>query len=467
LRFLHGGYTPRAAGRPSSEIVSHRALHQLRISLIRAHQRYSPAVENGQKVSIGDALATAATPLGLLYLPSPADGEIELDSADQDFIGINPHADQSSGVVFKPREPQFSTGQEITEKLTKSGIWPFFWSSASDTIPGTDGEDRPKTIIVNCVAAEPFRARGRVILSNFWDHVIEGIRYLPRLLDEYGKVEVILTEVNDPVAKRMYSELSGYAWTSLHPVPVRYPVEHPFVLTESMRKVRSALKKDDLVWTIDVQGVAAIGRCLASGEPLNQRVIAIGGPGSKNPGHFLVKIGTQLSEILGDNFDGSQTAVLRGGLLTGELIDPATSAVQYDDDSFFCLPRFEKREMITFLRPGFNRTSYFPAFATRLTKARDTHITTALRGELRPCIACGACEEVCPVNLLPQVLHRYLYRGLLDEAARCGLERCINCNLCTFVCPSKIELQKQFTEATEQLRIERQGSEAAVSEPHN
>lgn len=467
MKLLHGGYTPRVAGRPSSEISSQHALHQLKISLIRAHNVYAPVVKNGQKVNIGDIIASSETPGGLLHLPSPAAGEIKLGNSDENRINIEPQADQTADKIFDPKEPQYITQAEITETLTKSGIWPFFWSSNSGAAPSTSGEERPKAIIVNCVISEPYRARGRVILANYWDDVIEGIRYLPRLLDEYGKVEVILTQVNDPVARRMYDELSGDAWTRIHSVPVIYPVEHPVVLMDSMRKARVGYQSGDLVWEIDVQGVAELGKCLSSGKTLSHRLVAIGGPGCKDPKHVLARVGTGVSELLGGDFDSGHTSVLRGGLLTGEPIDPEHASIQYDDDAFFCLPNFEKREFVTFLRPGFNRTSYFPAFATGLTRGRDRHITNALRGELRPCIACGACEKACPVQLLPQVLHRYLFRGLLDEAANCGLDRCIDCNLCTFVCPSKIELGQQFAEAREQLQAERNGSVTPVSEITN
>lgn len=56
--------------------------------------------------------------------------------------------------------------------------------------------------------------------------------------------------------------------------------------------------------------------------------------------------------------------------------------------------------------------------------------------------------------MLPQILHRYLYREAIDEAEKAGLDRCVDCNLCTFVCPSKIELREQFYDAREQLREE-------------
>ena len=91
-------------------------------------------------------------------------------------------------------------------------------------------------------------------------------------------------------------------------------------------------------------------------------------------------------------------------------------------------------------------------------------MTATLRGERRPCIACGLCERVCPADLLPQVLHRYLYRDALDEAEAAGLGRCIGCGLCSYVCPSKLELVHQFAEARDRIAHERAEAAAADAE---
>ncbi len=98
-----------------------------------------------------------------------------------------------------------------------------------------------------------------------------------------------------------------------------------------------------------------------------------------------------------------------------------------------------------------------------ITGAPDSEITNSLRGERRPCIACGLCEKVCPAELMPQIIHRYLYSEDFNKAEAVGLDLCVDCGLCTYVCPSKIELEKQFMKTLEQLRLEHE--EAAASEP--
>ena len=439
---------------------------QLTIELQRKGLLYSPVVKHGQGVSFGDSLAEARIDGHSLAIPSPASGVVGLDDPQSSSLllnDINPEISDSALPVYKS---QFITREEMIAALCRGGIWPFFSSNLTNSMPVPGGNELPTAIIVNFVLAEPFRARGRVVLVDSWDDIIEGIRFLPRLLDDYGKVHVILTAVHDPVAKRMYSELSGFAWTQLHPVPVTYPVEHQVILERALRRAGSTLKKSDIVWTIDAQGIAALGKCLTKGEPLHSRIIAVGGPGFSNPKHFSARIGSPVDSFVNIKDRPDSVALLRGGLLTGKPLISHTDAIGYDDDSVFCLPKVEDREMISFLRPGFNRTSYMPAFVSKITGAKDSHISTSIRGEVRPCIGCGLCEKICPVGILPSIIHRYLYRDLLDEALKTGLNRCIDCNLCTFICPSKIELQKQFTEAKIQYQ-EEQGEDVTTANSAN
>jgi Na+-transporting NADH:ubiquinone oxidoreductase subunit NqrA len=190
--------------------------------------------------------------------------------------------------------------------------------------------------------------------------------------------------------------------------------------------------------------------------------VATGGPGVENPRHHVTRIGTPTDLLAPEAREPEKVCMLRGGLLTGTPVRRPADAVQYDDDAFFFLPEASARQFLSFVRPGFDRTSYLPCFATALTRARDRRISTSLRGERRPCISCGLCERVCPAGLMPQVLHRYLYRDAVELAEKAGIERCVDCNLCTYVCPSKIELQKQFADAEQGIRSEREAERSAM-----
>jgi Na(+)-translocating NADH:ubiquinone oxidoreductase A subunit len=460
------GYTPKIAGRPSSVVDELPVPEKLILRLQRHGVIYTPVVKDGQKVKFGDTLAETAAVGGKLVLPSPAEGKVTVTGQE----GKKPpklivETDSRGSVTgtLDRLEPERASVEKVRHTLARGGVWPLFWSSRTNDVPTLEAGERPRAIIVTSVITEPFRTRGKVLLERSWDRIVQGMKYFPRLLTEYGTTEIILTHKRDPVARRLYQELADYAWLHFHPVPLVYPVEDPIVLTRALRKQKPSIKKDDIIWVIDVQGVAAIGACLGEGIPLYQRVAALGGPGNTEPRHVSVRIGTPVKNLLPKSFSSEDTLVLRGGLLKGEPVDPFNDAVEYDDNGFFFLPKMKEREFLSFTRPGFRRTSILPCFMSKLTGAADSEISTSLRGEPRPCIACGLCEMVCPVDLMPQIIHRYLYREDLDKAYALGLDICIDCGLCSYVCTSKIELRQQFMEAMEQIRREQEEAAAAES----
>ena len=80
---------------------------------------------------------------------------------------------------------------------------------------------------------------------------------------------------------------------------------------------------------------------------------------------------------------------------------------------------------------------------------------TNIHGEHRPCIACTYCDNVCPVGILPHLLHRYVQRGVIDETiVRYRIFDCIDCNLCTYVCTSKIPLAQLMRKGKDSLKAE-------------
>jgi len=62
----------------------------------------------------------------------------------------------------------------------------------------------------------------------------------------------------------------------------------------------------------------------------------------------------------------------------------------------------------------------------------------------QPCIRCGECEKVCPVDLLPQQLLWFSQSEQWDDLQQQGLSDCIECGACAYVCPSEIPLVQYY-----------------------
>ncbi|MDE5285931.1 MAG: 4Fe-4S dicluster domain-containing protein, partial [Buchnera aphidicola] len=61
-----------------------------------------------------------------------------------------------------------------------------------------------------------------------------------------------------------------------------------------------------------------------------------------------------------------------------------------------------------------------------------------------PCIRCGYCAQVCPVNLLPQQLYFYSKNKNHEKTKEHHILDCIECRVCEKVCPSNIPLVTYF-----------------------
>lgn len=460
---MTGGYLPKIAGQPSGTVRAAEVPARLVIALHQDGLVFHPAVPDGAKVHAGQIVADRDHPGGKLALLAPAGGTIQFEEDKKGtLVRLILNVDDRN-----PPQPgkRFTHGKalaaELRQALAKGGVWQRLWSSANGGIPPLDpATETPASIVVNMVLTEPFRADSTSLLQDERKSFLAGLAFLPTLLADGGRLHLTTTKPQAATMKAMILSASLPKPPVIETVPLRYPIEHPQVLSDALR--RSNDQPSDPVWLLDSQTVVALGSCLEDGIPLHSRLLAIGGPGATHPMHVRARIGTPLKSLLAaEETDGSRLVLRGGGLFQGEPVTD-TCCVEAHDDALFLLPRTDTREFLGFVTPGFDRRSILPCFAGGLTGAADRHVSVSLRGERRPCIACGLCESVCPAGLLPQVLHRYLYSDAIDNVEATGIDRCIGCGLCTYVCPSKIDLTHQFQTARE--RIHQEHAEAAAAE---
>ncbi|MCK4850746.1 MAG: 4Fe-4S dicluster domain-containing protein, partial [Phycisphaerae bacterium] len=324
---------------------------------------------------------------------------------------------------------------------------------ASAGTPALDAPG-PKAIVIKAVCAEPFRARGKVVLENNLELFLQGLSYLERISGEFAPTYLILTAAQHPLAQKIKKEVAGLAWVRPIFVPLVYPVGNNQYLWRCLRRNESNLQRGDSIWFLDCQAVTDIARCLGQGLVPFRRIVSLGGPGYERGGHVLAPIGTPLSRLCSEleNFEGLR--VLRGGMLAGEEVDPAKASVGHLDDGFTFLAEGTEREFLSFVRAGFDRPSYTAAYGSWLRPKKAVPTSTSLRGERRACIACGYCEDVCPVDIMPHLIWRFLEKDLLEEAQAAGAQICVECGLCSYVCPSKIELARTISKGIEQIHEE-------------
>ena len=139
-------------------------------------------------------------------------------------------------------------------------------------------------------------------------------------------------------------------------------------------------------------------------------------------------------------------------LLTGPTVSDTQLPVTRTCTSVYAIKEARTTELFSFASPGFTKDSYsntFPSFLPPFRKQLDTNI----HGEVRACLSCSFCVDACPVRILPNLIHRYVERDLVEENLQeLGIFRCIDCNLCTYVCPSKIPVADLIKKGRAMLR---------------
>jgi Na(+)-translocating NADH:ubiquinone oxidoreductase A subunit len=447
-----GGYNVALQGRPSDQVDVLAEPECLHLPLqSRRFQFDRVAVTEGQEVAPGHVLARDRGNYSVPLL-APRAGTVRLDAVDghvtlEDVAKVPEepyHPDQDLDHI----RPDLGSAGMKRHKLVELGAWQFLADAYTGELPDPFGV--PQAVVVSTLDLEPFLARGDVQLHSRLASLTRGLEHVQSLL-EYQPIYLVVPDIESEFAARVRETLRGYAFLRLIEIPYCYPCDHPAVLARALGLSRHDAEP---VWALGVAGALAIDRALTLARPSTVRIVAIGGPAAEAPRHLRAMPGYPLADILGNSLASGGVRVLNGGALTGTALAEEQRGLDVECSGLTLLPEHTEREFLGFLRPGRDRQSYSRCFFSALGKPFAERLTTALRGERRACVACGYCEEVCPVAIMPHLIHKLLYQDALEEAERAGIDRCVACGLCSFVCPSKIELRQQMEEGQETVREE-------------
>jgi electron transport complex protein RnfC len=164
----------------------------------------------------------------------------------------------------------------------------------------------------------------------------------------------------------------------------------------------------DNVWTL-----ASIYRAVCENTPLYEKGFTVTGEGAVNPGNFMIRIGTSVSEVLeaaGGMKEETKKALL-GGPMMGLAIPNTNVPLMKANNALYLMTEDE----------------------VELAEEEQTN-----------CIRCGRCIRSCPMGLAPQQMMLAAKRGDLDRfIALHGLD-CIQCGCCTYTCPARQPLVPTF-----------------------
>ena len=261
------------------------------------------------------------------------------------------------------------------------------------------------TLIVSAIDPEPGVYVRRAVLNNYPEEILLGIQAV-RKISGVTKVVLAVSE-NDPVSPEVRKSF-GEAGVELFVASGKYPSAlEPILVKQYMGKeipLPDGNCRDAGVLVQDVVTVYNLLAALRDKMPHNERLVTVSGSGVSMPRHFIIRIGTPVSEVISHLGASASDCgkVIMGGPLMGY--------AQYTLDV-----------------PVTKET-----YAIMLQGEQEIHEFSP-----DPCFNCGACVGVCPTNLLPNELSKYCEFGRFAAAEENYLFHCIECGLCAYVCPAK------------------------------
>lgn len=277
-------------------------------------------------------------------------------------------------------------------------------------------------LILNGVECEPYISCDDMLMREYAGDVLAGGQILMHAL---GLSECLVVVESDKQAAlqalgRALAELDDPR-ISLKQVPTIYPsgAEDQLVQLVTSREVPSGGLPSDVGCIVQNVGTAAaVHRWIAGGEPLISRVLTVTGDGIADPVNVLARIGTPIADIvtLAGGYTDRASHMVVGGPMTGKSITT-------------------------------DRVPIVKATNCVLVLSETLPI-----GDVKPCIRCGECAEVCPIQLLPQQLYWHARADNEEKLREFGLTDCIECGCCDLVCPSHIALTAEFRQTKARMR---------------
>jgi len=398
-------------------------------------------VKEGDFVNIGSALFSDKKNPDIKFL-SPGGGRVSAIHygprrvIEEIVISLDGNENQEAFDAFTEKILDQASRDAMIAGIMTRGMWPLIRQLPFRSI--ADPKSQPSAIWIALGSADPFQPFPQVYLKDQEIFFKFGVRALSRMADRvnicwYGDIPPDLDFVNELATHRITGE---------------YPATDPGVVLYHT-KTTSVENQD---WYINGQDVIGIGKCLKTGVYPVDRIVAFSDGTPENSRHLKTRTGIRLQDLAAGLSIGPDKQWIVGGILSGD----ATASDKYLDlnhTSIMVVDVARQSEMFGFLRPGLHRLSRSRTLISTFSSAL-LPVNTDMHGEIRPCINCGYCASVCPVDILPQFTCKSLWADEIEEALAYGLLDCVECGLCSFVCPSKIELAECLKDARKQYHKE-------------
>ncbi len=368
-----------------------------------------------------------------IFLTAPTSGQVLAINRGErrKVLEIIIKADgKNESLPFAKADPQKLSREEVKSQLISSGLWPFLKQRPYGTL--AKPAQTPKHIFISGFDSAPLAPDYEFTLKGQTAALQTGINALTKLTD--GKVFLGIRP-----------EQSNGIFTGLKNVEInQFSGPHPAGNVGIQIHHISPIDKGEIVWTINPQEVAFIGRLFETGKLDLTKLIAFTGSEVKSPKYFKCTLGTNLGGLLkGATKQAGNERIISGNVLVGSHIE-ADSFLGFFDNQVTVIPEGDYYEFLGWAMPRLNKFSLSRSYFSWLTPKRIYSLDTNLNGEERAFVMTGQYDKVLPMDILPVHLLKAIIAEDIDKIEALGIYEVIeeDLALCEYVCTSKTEVQQ-------------------------
>ena len=391
------------------------------------------AVKEGDAVKAGDALFVDKMCPSIRFC-SPVSGVVQavVRGDKRKLLAVVVKADkEQQSVKYNAVDLTKMDRKAVVDLLLERGLWPMIKQRPYGIV--ANPEQTPKSIFVSAMATAPLAPDPDFVMEGQMEYLQAGIDALGRLTN--GGVHFSLNAAN--AAGSAMSSLKGV-------IPHTFSGPHPAGNVGVQINHISPINKGEIVWTVDLVSLAAIGRCIATGTYDMSRVVAVTGPAAENPVCVKAVQGMSLASIAKFAKKGN-VRFISGDVLTGENVG-ADGYLGFFDNQVTLLEEGDYYEMLGWIKPfRLKKFSFSHLYWSWLAGKKKTYkLDTNTNGGPRAFVVSDVYGKVLPMDIYPVYLLKACLAKDIEKMENLGIYEVIpeDFALCEFVCPSKIEIQK-------------------------
>ena len=326
----------------------------------------------------------------------------------------NDYKEKLDPVILKAKSPKRWTKKEFIARLKDCGVVGM-GGSGFPTYVKYDVDVPIKTIVVNGAEGEPYITTDYVLMREKAEEILECLDLIMEIMS--AKEGFIVIEKGQEALKNEFNKYMGtYPNIKILLSPPLFRSGWEGYLMRHLLKLNyHRLPSEKGVIVNNVSTIYAIYEALQYHKPVMEKMITITGESVKKPQNIIVKIGTDIKDILtfiGGYHDQADIKLIAGGPMMGQAISSDDLVVSNNLNGIVIMPN----------------------------KTNNPYIN---------CMRCGKCVDICPVNLAP-----VLIKNAIDDKTRLQYlepRRCIECGLCSYICPSKVDVREYVKVAKEKV----------------